>query len=618
MTSASAAPKSTHLAVNDWEPNLRSVCDWLAPTWALDQWIAVNPFWGLKHLPASRADALLRQHGGFSIVMPAEFYLEAWEGGRIREEDLLASLNESASTESPEQLLGWLKNSHANVERSFGSVIDSFPPVEEDQAAIEAVCAQIAGTCAAFFDQHQAGWSGSVANQNLYRFWLDSTRDNVLLDANTGVSGARSCLQTLPANLDEAIERAVSMLGLCPEELQAIAHSWLLRVNGWAAWCRGEDWRAQLEARSSDRVWELLGIALAWETIGLQCAPASRKATYLKQRAAMARSQTAALADKRWVWHRAFEIRYQQTLWQSLATAPHHDAHHESPPAVQAVFCIDVRSEVMRRHLETSYPQVRTLGFAGFFGLAVEHQEHGPKLPVRRLPGLLPAPYRFVSNSGSLRSDHQINRRLDQREITRSSVRKAKYSSLSTFTLVETTGLAWGWKLIRDSLKKTASDGSVPECDGRLVHKTTGDPLTDAEKADLVAGMLRGMSLTSDFAPLVVFVGHGSHTNNNPNQAGLDCGACGGQSGAVNASLAARLFNEPSVRALLAKRDIPVPDSTWAVAAEHCTLTDTVNWLDTERVPDSHLSGLAKLQAGFVQAGVAVRRERASALGLNG
>jgi len=613
--------------MNDgWLKPFRQACDLIAPVWPLDQWIAVNPFWGLRHLPTSRADQLLGERGGFSMLMPVEYYREAWEGGRIREEDLQASIEERGDERNLAWYLDWLGRQPSSAAPLRSSILDTYQGTSGDDEVgglAETACDQVSRVCGAFFDQRQGRWSaaGDKAVAGLFQFWLESIQKDLSLGFSTGLKGARAFFKTVPASMDEAVPEAIKRIRVSGGELEALCHSLLLRVNGWASWCRGVDWRAALEGRDSDRCGEILAIMLVWESAGVAFASTAQKAQWHRQ---AARSRRHGDHDDRsglWVWQRAFEIGYQRTLWRALTSArvqqPGSDQAVEKPVA-QAVFCIDVRSEVMRRQLEEVYPGVQTLGFAGFFGMPIDHQQHGPFAPTRRLPGLLPASYRLIDTRGSLRADLAENRSLDQKEITRESVRKAKYTSLSTFTLVETTGLAWVWKLVKDSLKKGHKARKEEGVDGRLVHSHGGDPLSDAEKAALTANMLRGMSLTSGFAPLLVLVGHGSHTDNNPNQAGLDCGACGGQSGGVNARLAARLVNDPQVRAGLAAGGIKVPDFTWAVAAEHCTVTDQVSIADRHLVPDSHLQKLAELEAGFEEAGIRVRKERATPLKLNG
>jgi len=613
--------------MNDgWLKPFRQACDLIAPVWPLDQWIAVNPFWGLRHLPTSRADQLLGERGGFSMLMPVEYYREAWEGGRIREEDLQASIEERGDERNLAWYLDWLGRQPSSAAPLRSSILDTYQGTSGDDEVgglAETACDQVSRVCGAFFDQRQGRWSaaGDKAVAGLFQFWLESIQKDLSLGFSTGLKGARAFFKTVPASMDEAVPEAIKRIRVSGGELEALCHSLLLRVHGWASWCRGVDWRAALEGRDSDRCGEILAIMLVWESAGVAFASTAQKAQWHRQ---AARSRRHGDHDDRsglWVWQRAFEIGYQRTLWRALTSArvqqPGSDQAVEKPVA-QAVFCIDVRSEVMRRHLEEVYPGVQTLGFAGFFGMPIDHQQHGPFAPTRRLPGLLPASYRLIDTRGSLRADLAENRSLDQKEITRESVRKAKYTSLSTFTLVETTGLAWAWKLVKDSLKKGHKVRKEEGVEGRLVHSHGGDPLSDAERAALTANMLRGMSLTSGFAPLLVLVGHGSHTDNNPNQAGLDCGACGGQSGGVNARLAARLVNDPQVRAGLAAGGIKVPDFTWAVAAEHCTVTDQVSIADRHLVPDSHLQKLAELEAGFEEAGIRVRKERATPLKLNG
>ncbi|WP_434479470.1 putative inorganic carbon transporter subunit DabA [Gemmatimonas sp.] len=77
----------------------------------------------------------------------------------------------------------------------------------------------------------------------------------------------------------------------------------------------------------------------------------------------------------------------------------------------------------------------------------------------------------------------------------------------------------------------------------------TGAPVDLSSRVSLAAGVLRAMNLTRDFAPLVALIGHGASTQNNPQAAGLHCGACGGQTGEVNARALASLLNDEQVRA---------------------------------------------------------------------
>lgn len=609
--------------IHAWQSTVTRACGLIAPIWPLDRWIAVNPFWGLRDQPIKSAERLLEHRAGFSILMPIAFYREAWEGGRISDADLKISLEESGVQSELQPLFDALKKNEQPDESSCHSILDVFPVNSEGLKAADAVFEEIGRLCGAYFDRRQARWSsaGSQDGQSgLFEFWLEAARQDLSLNYRTGISGARGKLKALPNDRLEAMEKAVKRLNLNSEELEALCHSLLMRVLGWASWSSGVDWRAGLAGEAPDTCESLLSILLVWESVGMECASAAQLGARAEAWAQIRRNlaTTSQNGELLWVWQRAYEIGYQKSLCRALNGTL--DGALNVDADIQAVFCIDVRSEVMRRHLENHNSRMRTLGFAGFFGLPISHQSHGPFSEVQRLPGLLAPAYRLVDTQGSSEGDTALNRALDQREITRESVRKAKYSSLSTFTLVETTGLAWAWKLLKDSLhqKKTPKPGGAGSMDGKLVHHLDGDPLAIPEKVKLVAGFLKGMSLTCNFAPLLVFVGHGTQTDNNPNHAGMACGACGGQSGGVNARLAASLFNELQVREGLAEEGIHVPSATFAVAAEHCTVTDEVTLFGREQVPDSHQALLADLEASFLIAGREARKERATPLKLNG
>jgi len=135
-------------------------------------------------------------------------------------------------------------------------------------------------------------------------------------------------------------------------------------------------------------------------------------------------------------------------------------------------------------------------------------------------------------------------------------------------------------------------------------------------RAELAAQVLQAMSLTDDFSRLVLLAGHGSQSANNPHAAGLDCGACCGQTGEINARLLAGLLNDRDVRRALIGKGIEIPESTHFLAGLHNTTTDEFVLFDTDQSPDSHADDLARLRQMLVEAGQRARSERAPALGL--
>lgn len=584
-------------------------CERIAPSWPLDRWIAVNPWWGQRHQGIEEAAIELVSRRGQGMLMAPEFYLEAWHGGRIREGDLIAAAR-AQGVDRPTQLLLEQLSRLRPRDVKPGLALSHVKPSGDGDVLSQTM--QFLGLlCGRYFDHRQGQWLTNTKGTDLYRYWLSMAGPRGL--------ASKALAAQLPDDWQSAADFLAQALPYTPDQFTAAGHSLLLHLPGWASWCRGEDWRASLDGQPSHLCHQLATVLLACEWMAASALPADERA---KWQQAVSGGQLARHVHGddalMWVWHRAYEMAWQRQFRDWLrrpAEQPEETASRI--PEVQAAFCIDVRSEVLRRHLESASAKIDTLGVAGFFGLPVMHQKLGPSDDEARLPGLLAPAYRYVDTLGSLSADLERNRRLDGREQVRETVRHAKYGSLSTFTLVETTGLAWAWKLVRDGLHKNRKTReATPE--GRLFHRYGGDPLSDPERVNLAEGLLRSMSLTGNFAPLLVLVGHGAHTDNNPNQAGLACGACGGKNGDVNASIAAQLLNDRSVRVGLAELGIVLPESTLVVAAEHCTVTDQVRLLGETAIPASHQRIASELLQCFESASVATRRERAGTLGLNG
>ncbi|MFT6833111.1 MAG: hypothetical protein ACJAZN_003292, partial [Planctomycetota bacterium] len=116
------------------------------------------------------------------------------------------------------------------------------------------------------------------------------------------------------------------------------------------------------------------------------------------------------------------------------------------------------------------------------------------------------------------------------------------------------------------------------------------------EMADVVEAMLRTIALDQWMSRLVLIVGHGSSSLNNPHEAAHDCGATGGGRGGPNARAFAAMANRDEVRELLAKRGLPIPNSTWFVGSYHNTCDDAMHYFDLDLVPDTFAEELKNAQ----------------------
>ena len=166
-------------------------------------------------------------------------------------------------------------------------------------------------------------------------------------------------------------------------------------------------------------------------------------------------------------------------------------------------------------------------------------------------------------------------------------------------------GPVYAVKLLRDTFKlnpATAPNEPTPRFDPELDLPA---------RIAAAATVLNAMSLTEEFARVVLLAGHGASVVNNPNASGLHCGACGGYSGEVNARLLATLLNDAEVRAGLAGRGIAIPGDTVFIAALHDTTTDAVTIYERDADVSSHAADLKKLRAWLSAAGKIARTERA-------
>ena len=574
----------------------------IPPAWPLTATVAVNPFLGQINEPLDQTAALLARIGGVRLALPRRHYADKIAKGDILEEDLISALQSSAM----DNRIGLpaLKDAIAKEAQPVAAL----PTIAELAARATGkdwpglVSERIGTFAAGFFDQGQALWAASRRN-GLYAAWRAfATHD--LTPEIAGLKGFSIHVDETPETPQGAIERAAVSLGLGAEP-GTYFHQMLLTVGGWAQYARHIQFKAEIEGRTDTTALELLAIRLVFEEALYARHSQAIESEWQKVRQTHAEPVSADLdtvIDS--LLQAAAECAAQRKLAATLAAPSTHKVA-ELRPVLQAAFCIDVRSEVFRRSLESVDSSVRTLGFAGFFGLGASHKGFASDVAEHRLPVLL-KPSVFSCSAVEHDKDADQQARFSARA-TRAWGR-FKLAAVSSFAFVEAMGPVYAGKLMRDGLG--FAKGRGPD-----VAKPRFAASLDLDTRVLIAQtVLKAMSLTEGFARFVLICGHGANVVNNPYASALHCGACGGYAGDVNARLLADLLNDKAVRQALAPNGILIPADTIFLGGLHDTTTDTVTLFEDDLETDIARGDMIRIQHWLAQAGNLTRAERAQRL----
>ena len=569
----------------------------LPPAFPLEATVAVNPFLGQTGEDLATASARLARVGGVRLTRARADYADMLARGEMSEDDLAAALYACQSPVKPVDL-AYLKA------RITG-------PSAEPQAlpTVADLAAQVDGTdwpaifgrsfglwAGGHFDRGQALWT-PAPGRGAFAAWREWAMHDLTPEI-AGLSGFCAHVTEAPDTADRAILRACERLGISETAAETAFHRLYMDMAGWAQHARWLLWQAEAEGESDHTLTDLLAIRLIWEEAIFAQVPGVAgpwAETVAAHEAPLAPSPDQVIDS---ILQDAAERAYQRRLAGNLRVP----APVAARPALQAAFCIDVRSEVFRRALESLDPGVETIGFAGFFGLPVAHCAHGSDVVEAHLPVLLQPAMSATSHAAP-----------EVEQATRIGARatrawgRFRQAAVSSFAFVEAAGPFYGAKLVKDALglKGAApAEGPAPRLDPALDAAT---------KAETAAKVLRAMGLAKGHARLVLLLGHGAQVTNNPHESAYHCGACGGHTGEVSARLLAQLLNDPETRAALPAQGIDLPEDTHFMAGLHDTTRDEVT-LYPDSAASGHAEDISRAGAWLARAGALARGERALSL----
>jgi uncharacterized protein YbcC (UPF0753/DUF2309 family) len=572
--------------VVDFPVVISEVSQRIAPVWPLDTAIAVNPWWSLRSKKFSDVSSNLEALGDVKCLMPKAFYQQHW-WKTIKPEHLEAAAKAQQYEGDVNLLVGELKKTDQPLSHwhNLSDLLDGLPEHSRKITWRDEIVQQISQFCGLYFQYPEQIKDMSQNTDQLYKTWLDVARKDKGIEVVMAEKGLHQHFLDLPDCPKKLCENFIQMLG-SPENFDDYAHALLLDVHGWASLLAYHVWQDNFTETANTLVEQLLAIRLAWESVLWtqnkqlhEDTFASLSAHFLKQFDNLPSLKLEYQQQQKalWVWQHALEISYQSQLHEKLhieiTKASESDSTIKNTPVLQAAFCIDVRSEPMRRALEAQHSDIETLGFAGFFGLPLEYAFNDSQYRRPQLPGLL-APAIQAIQKGREDKTESISNKLHFSQ----HQKNAFDASPASLGLVEMFGIFKIGELLKQNFWPTKPEHSINDlCDNSLFELSRdGVSLSLAEQSELAAGILKNLGLTKCFAPTVLLLGHSSCTANNPQAAGLDCGACGGQTGEVNVKILAQLLNDDLVRSELKKAGIDIPITTQFVAGLHNTTIDNI------------------------------------------
>ncbi len=516
------------------------------------------------------------------------------------------------------------------------------------------------GQAAAAFPGREHGFLGAVARA--------VAAGGTLPGACRGAEADLAAAVARGASPTDVVREALAALGVDGDEVEPFVVATLLALPGWGGmFSRLERFPAErphgppvtlmdllavrlvLERRALERACAARGLPVAWRELKARApAPPPREPlldAFLLARVVPALSSDPAdlvrvLAEvdafsplrRRALFQEAYERRYRRQILDGLAARRAAGLRPMTQrPAAQFVTCIDEREDSLHRAIDEQGPHLETLGAAGFFGVAIDYRGLDDRQAAAYCPVVvMPAHEVQELPEEAARTVHAARARLRtawnsvEHALARASRTLLGGAGVSVLFgplagALATTRISAprGSLLLRDEVALRLAQSPATRLSSHRAEDArgeTGKPLgfSTEEAAQRVCSTLENMGLVRPdrLAPIVILLGHGSTSLNNPHESAHDCGACGGRRGGANARLFAALANRPDVRAAAKARGVLIPDDTWFVGGLHDTANDAVTYGDLDLIPAARRADFDRAHAALELARRESARER--------
>ncbi|MEM1283460.1 MAG: putative inorganic carbon transporter subunit DabA [Chlamydiota bacterium] len=441
---------------------------------------------------------------------------------------------------------------------------ESFFQQEDIPEAMHAINRETIKWCQAFFDEGQAVINMPNRKLGLYQCWKRLAIWDKNLHGNN--PKAINTIKNLPDDPQEIIIKILSNFHISQEDQELFLTLMLTTLPGWAAHVKYRSEHQHEYHPFKYKACQSDYLALRMVITEIVWSEAADLVQWHKDTTQKINRETKSINDIK-----QSESEYHTPLLKELSAPLPNNLNKTEVPDAQLVFCIDVRSDPIRKSIE-SLGNYETFGYAGFFGLPIAFQEPTDKEVRPSCPVI-------VQSEHVLKLDSE-KKEGEKRKKLKNVIQLLKYNFTTSLAIVELLGAPAGlWMALQNFFPTSSSKikHKITEPVKAKQHLTVKEMSIPFENQCIYAETaLKTMGMTDNFAPLVIFCGHGSKTENNALASSLDCGACGGRSGIANAKVICQILNSPEVREKLKAKGIDIKESTLFVAGEHNTTTNEI------------------------------------------
>ncbi|MBI2791731.1 MAG: DUF2309 family protein [Gammaproteobacteria bacterium] len=569
----------------------------LPTTWPLKSMIAVNPLWDLHAMPFKDAINYIGKYIPIHGCLSYDEYISLFNTGDITRENIQQSLQqdlnkyyqkkvtlhlEKTSQLVDEILTNQFKSQVYMFEKKLGDC-ERLSPSHPILEVLPICREQVLQFMMSYFDRNQYDWYKNTSNTELFEAWKSYAILNRAVEEK---------LKLLPNNINDALIAMLERLHVQQNDIIDFFSTILSQLVGWHSYIKWIESRPNNPlVDQSATIAETLLIWCCCIDIELDKKNKVNISKYQPKQGIAIKSlslldivedrtlkehlveylKSTSIKDLHYIWQRALEINYHEKLITKIKSRSKSISALKSKKA-QFIFCIDTRSEGIRRHIE-QLGNYETFGYAGFFSSLFCLEDNSKSECTLQAPALVEPNISLKLNYEKpsflqqfLFSVKTVNNKLKNNLFT-PFVSFEMFGNLATIPLVGKTSYSKYFQAFSTSPPKYSDKKPV------IINQFLEDN-SIAETAQNAYQFLKTIGLVNNMAPYIFICGHEAQTENNPFQASFECGACGGNSGWINAKITCEILNHDKIRKMLRGRGIDFGMDTRFIPACHNTTTD--------------------------------------------